>query len=569
MQPEILVVDDEKSIRFSLESFLSDEGYRVTTASDYEEALKIITNQEFDLIFADIILGKGKTGIDLLEQIHRKKLTCPIIMLTGYPNLDTASSAVRLGAFDYLAKPSKKELILHTAKMALKQKKIIDEKEKYRSNLEAIFRSVDDGIITIDENLKITGLNDAAKKICAITSKAVGESFENLSGEFKGKEIISALKKTISSKEPEKLYRMEWNNLAGQVVNVSINPLIGAQDKFSGAVMVIKDETHLLELERSLEVSNQFHNIIGNSSKMKEVYNFIEKLADVPSTVLITGESGTGKELVAEALHYKGLRKNKPLIKVNCSALPETLLESELFGHVKGSFTGAIKDKKGRFENASKGTIFLDEIGDITPALQLRLLRVLQEKEIERVGGTKPVKVDVRVVSATNRNILEMVEAGEFREDLYYRLNVIEVKLPALRERREDIPLLIDFFIKKFKKSLKKNIEALSKDVVKIFMQYPWPGNIRELEHSIEHLLADKKIITLNDLPKKMKDFTPVDHIEEEKVSVSKEREPVVGDEKEIILNALRKVRWNKTKAARLLCISRITLYRKMKKYNI
>ncbi|MBT3260359.1 MAG: sigma-54-dependent Fis family transcriptional regulator, partial [Deltaproteobacteria bacterium] len=204
-------------------------------------------------------------------------------------------------------------------------------------------------------------------------------------------------------------------------------------------------------------------------------------------TVLITGESGTGKELVAEALHYKGGRNHKPLVKVNCSALSDNLLESELFGHIKGSFTGAVKDRIGRFQMADGGTILLDEIGDMPPKIQVKLLRVLQEKTFERVGESTSIKVDVRVVACTNQALREKIEQGEFREDLYYRLNVVEICVPPLRERKEDIPFLIDHFVKKFNKNINKDIFGISTDVQKVFMDYSWPGNVREMEHALEH----------------------------------------------------------------------------------
>ncbi|MEQ8189741.1 MAG: sigma-54 dependent transcriptional regulator, partial [Candidatus Eremiobacterota bacterium] len=287
----------------------------------------------------------------------------------------------------------------------------------------------------------------------------------------------------------------------------------------------------------------------------------LEKLATVPSTVIITGESGTGKELIAEALHHKGNRKNNPLMKVNCSALPENLLESELFGHVKGSFTGAIKDKKGWFEKADKGTIFLDEISDITPALQLRLLRVIQEKEIVPVGSTETIPVDVRVIVSTNQDIEKKVREGTFREDLYYRLRVMEVRLPPLRERREDINLLVEHFIKKFNREFNKNITGISQNVQKKFMTYHWPGNIRELEHTIEHafILTDQSVITLEALPDELKNL-PLIQIQ----NICKTEDTAIA-----IIEALKRTGWKKAKAARMLNIDRKTIYRKMKEYNI
>ncbi|MEM5787363.1 MAG: sigma 54-interacting transcriptional regulator, partial [Syntrophobacteraceae bacterium] len=278
--------------------------------------------------------------------------------------------------------------------------------------------------------------------------------------------------------------------------------------------------------------------------------------------VLITGESGTGKELVAEALHRSGDRSHKPLVKVNCSALPESLLESELFGHVRGAFTGAIRDNVGRFHRADGGTIFFDEIGDISPKVQLKLLRVLEESEFERVGSSTPNRVDVRMIAATNRNLMEKVSHGELREDLYYRLKVVEIRLPPLRDRREDIPLLIDHFRTGFNIKFKKTIEAISSDVLKAFLKYPWPGNVRELEHTMEHafVLCSGNIITFDHLPADFLSAPANEHRSPDAIQAVDSR---------AILEALDKTAWNKARAARLLGIDRVTLYRKIKKYNL
>jgi transcriptional regulator with PAS, ATPase and Fis domain len=295
---------------------------------------------------------------------------------------------------------------------------------------------------------------------------------------------------------------------------------------------------------------------------MQKVYSLIRALAGVQTTVLITGESGTGKELVAEALHLAGERSHKPLVKVNCSSLPESLLESELFGHVKGAFTGAIRDNVGRFQRADGGTIFLDEVGDISPMIQLKLLRVLEARQFERVGSSTPVKVDVRLIAATNKNLLEKVSLGELREDLYYRLKVVEIRLPPLRDRREDIPLLIDHFRNGFNVKFKKTIEAVSSDVFKAFLKYPWPGNVRELEHTMEHafVLCCQNIITFDHLPP---DFMGAPGIEHRPPDATQ------AVDSHAILEVLNKTAWNKAKAARLLGIDRVTLYRKIKKYNL
>jgi two-component system response regulator HydG len=303
-------------------------------------------------------------------------------------------------------------------------------------------------------------------------------------------------------------------------------------------------------------------NIIGKSAGMQKIYSLIGDLADVSTTVLITGESGTGKELVADALHFTGSRRENPLIKVNCSALQENLLESELFGHVKGAFTGAIHNKTGRFQKADGGTIFLDEIGDISKVIQLKLLRVLQDKEFERVGESVSIKSDVRVIAATNQDLRQRVSSGEFREDLYYRLKVVELAQHPLRDRKDDIPVLVDHFIQKFNKKINREIEAVSDDVMNRFMDYDWPGNIRELEHALEHafIICHDRTITLDHLPPEFKEIC----LENE----SPETENC-DVEAEAILQALKQCDWNKAKAARLLGISRPTIYRKIKEMDL
>ncbi len=559
---KILVIDDEESIRFTFENFLAAEGYKVSTARDYNEALARLDGTAFDLIFADIILG-GKTGIDIIREVRARNLAALVVVVTGAPSIESASDALRLGAFDYISKPVDQETLIHVANIALKHKAIMDEKEKYRSNLEAIFRSVKDAIITVDKELRILELNESARTICGLGRDAIGKIFGAVPIGCQ-RRCLESLVETIEKKhsvEADAIECMQKNG-SGRVVDISISPLLDHQGLFTGAVIVVRDETRLADLERDLKERHQFHNIIGGSSGMQEIYTLIENLADVQTTVLVTGESGTGKELVAEALHFKGARSNKPLVKVHCAALSENLLESELFGHVKGAFTGAVKERIGRFQRADGGTIFLDEIGDIPQRTQLRLLRVLQEMEFERVGDSTPIKVDVRVIAATNMNLSEKVKRGEFREDLYYRLNVVEVSLPPLRERLEDMPFLVDHFLKKFSKRLDRDISSVSADVMNIFMNYPWPGNIRELEHTIEHafIVCRRNTIAVDHLPRNVKDFAS---------SKSYRYGDQEKDEPELILRTLEKTAWNKARASRLLGIDRKTLYRKIEKYQI
>ena len=295
---------------------------------------------------------------------------------------------------------------------------------------------------------------------------------------------------------------------------------------------------------------------------MQKVYSLIESLADVETTVLITGESGTGKELAAEALHFMGGRRDRPLVTVNCSALSENLLESELFGHEKGAFTDAHARRIGKFEQCNGGTIFLDEIGEMSPANQGKLLRVLENQEFERVGGNETIKVDVRIIAATNKDLREKVKRGEFREDLYYRLKVVEVSLPPLRDRREDIPVLVAHFLEQFNKQFHKAIGTVSADVEKIFLNYPWPGNVRELKHAIEHsfILCRGDTITADHLP----------HHLIASWEAGDSPRPASGNiDAQTILQALEKTAGNKARAARLLGVDRKTLYRNIEKYNI
>jgi two-component system response regulator HydG len=359
---KILIVDDEENICFTLGLFLSEEGYEVTTAGDFETALKKIEQIDFDLVFADILL-KGRSGIEVIKAVHNKNKNCPVVMITGVPTIETASEAVRLGAFDYLPKPVLQDGLLKVAKIALQHKKLVDEKETYRANLEAIFSSVKDGLISVDKDLNLIEFNKAAQKICG---NSLGSRKLSCNGP-----CVQALEETIKSKKPGEYSQIRCNhNKNGEnVISLTVFPLVDSNEKLSGGILVIRDQTRLFHLERDLKMRHKCHNIIGKSEALQKIFSLIENLADVKTTVLITGESGTGKELVADALHFKGGEPQKPLVKLNCGALPENLLESELFGHVKGAFSGAIKDRTGRFELADGGTIFFVEVGVMSPRM--------------------------------------------------------------------------------------------------------------------------------------------------------------------------------------------------------
>ncbi len=374
-------------------------------------------------------------------------------------------------------------------------------------------------------------------------------------------EIIGAL-------SADRLYSMEFS----LEDDVRLFSIIGSM--ISQAVKLRQQATEerqrLLEENIRLqeELKDRFKpaNIIGNSSEIQEVFNLIPQVAKSDTTVLIRGESGTGKELIAHAIHYESNRSTRPFIKVNCAALPETIIESELFGHEKGSFTGAISARKGRFELAHGGTLFLDEIGDLSPATQIKLLRVLQEKEFERVGGTSTIKIDVRIITATNRDLEKLMSENQFREDLYYRLNVFPIHIPPLRERKTDILLLADFFVEKYSMADHKNVRRVSTPAIDMLMTYHWPGNVRELENCMERavLLSNDDVIHGHHLPPTLQTA------EASGTTINRTlRETLDSIEKETIQDVLKSSRGNAAKAARALGLTERQMGLRVKKYGI
>jgi two-component system response regulator HydG len=327
----------------------------------------------------------------------------------------------------------------------------------------------------------------------------------------------------------------------------------------------VLQEEEMAHFQSRLEASTEFNGIIGKDPKMQVIYKLIEDVAPTDATVLIEGESGTGKELVARAIHERSSRSEEPFIVINCSAYPATLLESELFGHEKGAFTGAIRQRTGRFEQANGGTVFLDEIGEIPPSAQIKLLRVLQTQKFERLGGEKTLDVDVRILAATNKDLLQEVKNGQFREDLFYRLNVIPIALPALKKRRNDILLLAQYFLNRFAAQQDKNVKGFNSDAMRLLLDYSWPGNVRELENSIEHatVLAKGERIRISDLPSALHSAfsSPTD--------VAGAHGTLMETERVLLMDVLEECSWNKKQAAQRLGISRSTLYDKLKKYQI
>lgn len=435
---------------------------------------------------------------------------------------------------------------------------------RQRSRLEAIFQSVEDAIITVGPDYTVTEVNEAAFRVCGMDENQRGKIFPESGVNECTLSCRTVLESVIKQKKPVKNYQIQCGRkpTAAQRVSVSCTPLETENDEDSGAVMVVRDMTRIFSLEEALGRRNSYRDIVGESRAMQEIYNLIESISDYDATVLVTGESGTGKELVARAIHNSGNRAGGPFVTVNCSALAETLLESELFGHVKGAFTGAVRDHTGRFQLADKGTILLDEIGDISPLIQLKLLRVLQEKTFEKVGDGRTVSIDVRVIASTHQNLEEKVRLGEFREDLYYRLKVLEVNVPPLRKRLEDLPFLVHHFILEFEKRFRLTVEGISDSVLETFMNYSWPGNIRELEHAIERavILGRGGQIEASHIPAEIKSNYRA------KIAGTKQQ---MKKEAERIRSTLEKTGWNKAKASRILGISRKTLYHKITKYNL
>ncbi|NVN91011.1 MAG: sigma-54-dependent Fis family transcriptional regulator [Desulfuromonadales bacterium] len=554
--PLALVVDDEESIQSLLKTYLEREGFFVDCASDVVAAETFLSGKTYDLILVDICLGKGN-GIELLRQIREHDQHVQVVLITGNPNVESAAEALRLGAFDYLIKPFTPYQIMGTARRALLSKRLVEEDRRKQANLDAIFRSASDSIILIDRDGCLVRANEAAMGSCGYVADHLGMAIRSIDTGCK-KTCRDIMLSVLSDGMPRNFRRLECFRKNGvlRVFSLSTSPVIESDGRIDGAVAILRDETELVHLEKQVHRQSGFGGIVGRNSAMQRMYTLIEALANVQTTVLINGESGTGKELVADALHHQGVRYDKPFVKVNCSALSEHLLESELFGHVRGAYTGAMAARTGRFQLADGGTIFLDEIGDISSAMQMRLLRVLQEQEFEPVGASTPIKVDVRVVAATNQDLVEKVRLGIFRHDLYYRLNVVRLIIPPLRERRDDIPLLTEHFLNKFGIKFQRPFTGVSPQVMDLFMHHPWPGNVRELEHAIEHaaVLCPSGMISVEHLPQ---DF--INEICDENPSEQPTPLPVSGMSLD---EALKQAGGNKAKAARLLGVSRCTIYR-------
>jgi PAS domain S-box-containing protein len=431
-----------------------------------------------------------------------------------------------------------------------------------------ILDSVADGVFTINEKGEITFFNRAAEEITGFTKQeALGHNCFDI---FRANicQTNCALKQTVNTGKEVINLPINIINKGGKEIPISISTAVLRDQGGSiiGGVETFRDLSALEELKKELRQQYTFQDIVSKNHTIQEIFQILPDIAESDSTVLIQGPSGSGKELFAKAIHNLSLRKDKSFVKVNCGALPDNLLESELFGYVKGAFTDAKRDKPGRFSLANKGTIFLDEIGDMSPALQVKLLRVLQDGEYEPLGGTSTSKVDVRAVAATNKDLIALVQSRQFRDDLYYRLNVVKIDLPPLSHRREDIPLLVEHFVEKFNLKTGKNLSGVSHEVMSFLMRYDFPGNVRELENIIEHafVMCKGEIIELRHLPPELVESAKETAIEEGEVN-----KPLQTAEAEVIRKALERNEGNRLRTARELGIDRSTLWRKIKRYGM
>jgi len=619
---KVLFIDDEEGIRKIFSILLRKEGYQVFTAKSGEEGLKIFEQEMPPIVITDIKMP-GMDGIEVLKRVKEINPEAEVIIITGYGNMNSAIEALKLDASDFLPKPVKDEALLVALKRAQEKLELRIKLKKYTHNLEDLVRErtkelqrAQEQIKTFYEVSRYISENTSLKETIDFVLKKIKEmvnydyalplifnskkdNFINIEG-YDSPNILGNWTQAYSiasMTEPMDMERWRSKRLPltealkkfsyiasipivkekevmGSIILASYDSgSFSAQNmrfiylmlsQTSGVIrrIILQDE-QLERLHNQIKMLSGYGDIIGKDPKMQRIYQLILDIAPSNATVLIQGESGTGKELVARAIHMNSPRKDKPFVVVNCSAYPQTLIESELFGYEKGAFTGATQRKLGRFEIAHEGTIFLDEVSEIPLPSQVKILRFLQFQEFERLGGTETTKVNVRVIAATNKDLGEEVKKGNFREDLYYRLNVIPINLPPLRERKGDIPLLVEYFLKRLSTQSGKGIKELSPGAMQSLINYNWPGNVRELENVLEYafVLTKGKIIEAKALPPALRSSG---------IIWSKDKIASLEDnEKKFLIEMLNEFNWNKLQVAKRLGISRSTLYAKLKKYNL
>ncbi|MBL8152275.1 MAG: sigma-54-dependent Fis family transcriptional regulator, partial [Blastocatellia bacterium] len=499
-----LIVDDEADMRLILQTVMRARGYEVNVCVSAEDAWEMYQKEYFPLVILDWLLP----GIDGL-QLCQKMRTLPhgdlsvILMVTGKKRPEDLQQVLQAGADDYLAKPVDLQMMNvrlsiaeQQVKNLLKRKMAEEERQKTYEDMLSILNQLRIGTAMTDEEGRVTFLSQAAESLLGRQKEeAVGKPWKLLFKLQEEEDKKFQQMFDLPSKNGEKL-PINIEKERGQKYWIEVEVREDPRST-KRKILHFYDVTEIADLRRLLDEKSQFESLVGKSDPMKVLYQKIQDVASVDATVLVEGETGTGKELVARAIHSVSHRKAKPFIAVNCAGLTESLLASQLFGHKKGAFTGAVQDQQGLFEAANGGTLFLDEIGDIPMLVQTHLLRVLQEKEIVRLGESKPRKIDVRVVAATHRNLAEEVEKGTFRQDLLYRIRVARINIPSLRERKEDIPLLVGSFLSQSRASIGKKVHEFSNDALRLLMAHNWPGNVRELKNTIERaiILSDTNLI--------------------------------------------------------------------------
>ena len=554
---EILIVEDEVIVAMELQDRLEDLGYDVLDAvTRGEDAIERAADLHPTLILMDIMLDGELDGIEAAQRI-RAEHEIPVVFLTAYSDDSTLERAKEVAPFGYIVKPFEERELYATVEVALNQHRMEQRLQEQRDDLLQILNGLRQGTAMTDADGQIVFLSAAARRLLSLDDDAIGqawiEAFPFDDATMQSLREASAAPPDDRSPVPARVepepgshYRMEI-----EIQNDPRNP--------DRRVFVFYDVTEVHDLRRMLDQEAQFHDIIGKSEPMQRVFQQIRQTAQVDSTALISGKTGTGKELVARAIHDAGARSEGPFVPVNCAALSEDLAASQLFGHAKGAFTGAVSSHTGFFEAADGGTLFLDEIGDIPLDVQRQLLRVLEERAITRLGETKSRPVDVRIVAATHRDLRDEVDAGRFREDLLYRIRIARIELPPLRQRRADIPLLVRAFLQECRAVTGKEVDAVSQDAMRRMIDYDWPGNVRELRNAIEYALiqAEGALLQPDDLPPELHASAPTDPAN------------WPDDEAERIRAALEHTGGNRKEAAKLLDISRATLYRRLDEHDI
>ena len=599
---KIMIVEDNISDAAHLEECLKNLGYTVcATVSSGRQAIEKAADTHPDLALINLCLEGEITGPEVAEQIG-SQFDVPVVYLTDEAEGDLLQQAQTTNSFGYVLRPFEEgqlhlsiltALSMHERESKHKETEVrlqqtINKLEDVTHLMEAVFNSMHEGVAAVDENGRVMFYNSSARRIGGEHPEPIEADIYKWAekyGVFKPDgELFGSLDESPlgialkggTTDEVEIFLRNEFKP-EGVHVRVSSRPLLRETGVLKGAVLVFRDITkeveaeqmkaELLRLRTELETTSLFPSLIGTSSVMQDIYKLIQQAAESDITVLISGKSGTGKELVANSLHAYSPRKDGPLVALDCAAIPETLIESELFGHERGAFTGATTQRIGAFERANGGTLFLDEIGDMPYILQGKLLRVLQEREIQRIGGTTSIPIDIRVITATNRDLEHSVNVGKFREDLFYRIAAFPITIPPLRERREDIPLLARHFLDKYATQASKSINDISALALQLLLQYDWPGNVRELENAIARavLLETTEVLQADNLPSQLSPAIALGRDLSAPLAIL----PLTEIERQALIHALEATGNNMTQAAQALGIGRVTLYRKLKKYNI